>query len=119
MAPALYDSTGARHNLSIRLGIYGEDYGDAFFLPTNVNQPKLSLPPNNLHAYPNPSRGIINIDGLKNSGPATSVQLFDATGRLVGEFSGQQIDVQVAPGTYLIRAPGNTATPITIIPARK
>lgn len=64
-------------------------------------------PPTSAHLYPNPTTGMVRIDGLSDG---ALVQVFDATGRLLHARSAlgsspMQLDLSaLTPGTYIVRA---------------
>ena len=83
-----------------------------FVLPLGIQQPSISQ----LTVYPNPTTGIVNLPQIDN----LKWQLFDTTGRLVAEGSGdRQIDLQsleISEQTYsLLLTSGENHTPINLV----
>ncbi len=99
-------------------GTYSSTYSELFvYSPVENSTTGIGkvAGPAALKIYPNPSSGILNIEGAPVEQGTYSI--YDLGGKLMdqGSFDGTKIDYNVSAGTYLLRVVADKETKVTMI----
>lgn len=85
---------------------HDQTYASYIELPgSNASLSTNELNENPIHIYPNPTEGLVTIEGATNP----SYVLYDANGQIILEGSGNQLNTEsIASGWYLLKVDGNS-----------
>ncbi|WP_417610231.1 T9SS type A sorting domain-containing protein [Owenweeksia hongkongensis] len=117
--PSLSDIRTKPYVLNIRAtdGAYNYDFSVELYLNTGVGLDESTLLSNNMSIYPNPSNGNIKLSLKQVPKSECTFEVLNLQGQRIQEIQidrnslmqGAQLNIDAAPGTYIIRLKGEEA----------